>query len=44
MAVPLTRQAGAPFAREFVERKKAEGFVRAVLNGQTDVMVAPLSV
>jgi polar amino acid transport system substrate-binding protein len=45
MAVPQSRQAGAAFVRDFVERKKAEGFVRAVLNenGQTDVMVAPLA-
>lgn len=45
MAVPQSRQAGAAFIRDFVERKKAEGFVRAVLNenGQTDVMVAPLA-
>ena len=45
MAVPQSRQAGAAFVRDFVERKKAEGFVRAVLNenGQTDVMIAPLA-
>jgi polar amino acid transport system substrate-binding protein len=45
MAVPQSRQAGAAFVRDFVERKKAEGFVRAVLNenGQTDVMVAPFA-
>ncbi|MBD8123658.1 transporter substrate-binding domain-containing protein [Pseudomonas lutea] len=45
MAVPQSRQAGAAFVRDFVERKKAEGFVRAVLNenGQTDVMVASLA-
>jgi len=44
MAVPQSRQAGAAFVHEFIERKKAERFVRAVLNGQTCAMVAPLSV
>lgn len=45
MAVPRAREAGAAFVRAFVERKKADGFVRAVLNknGQTDVTVAPLA-
>lgn len=45
MAVPRAREAGAAYVRDFVERKKAEGFVRAVLNdnGQTDVTVAPLA-
>ncbi|EPM42991.1 transporter substrate-binding domain-containing protein [Pseudomonas syringae] len=45
MAVPRAGEAGAAFVRAFVERKKAEGFVRAVLNenGQTDVTVAPLA-
>lgn len=45
MAVPRAREAGAAFVRAFVERKKAEGFVRTVLNenGQTDVTVAPLA-
>jgi len=43
MAVPRTRVAGAAFVRAFVERMKAEGFVRAVLseNNQGDVTVAP---
>jgi polar amino acid transport system substrate-binding protein len=45
IAVPQAREAGAAYIRDFVERKKAEGFVRAVLNdnGQTDVTVAPLA-
>lgn len=45
MAVPRAREAGAAFVRNFVERKKAEGFVDAVLteNGQNDVTVAPLA-
>ncbi|SDT18154.1 amino acid ABC transporter substrate-binding protein, PAAT family [Pseudomonas asplenii] len=45
MAVPRVREAGAAYVRDFVERKKAEGFVRAALddNGQTDVTVAPLA-
>lgn len=45
MAVPRACEAGAAYVRDFVERKKAEGFVRAVLNdnGQTDVTVAPLA-
>ncbi|KRP54513.1 transporter substrate-binding domain-containing protein [Pseudomonas poae] len=45
MAVPRACEAGAAFVRVFVERKKAEGFVRTVLNenGQTDVTVAPLA-
>ncbi|WP_339433894.1 transporter substrate-binding domain-containing protein [Pseudomonas sp. EA_65y_Pfl2_P78] len=45
MAVPRAREAGAAYVSAFVERKKAEGFVRAVLNdnGQTDVTVAPLA-
>lgn len=45
MAVPRAREAGAAFVRDFVERKKAEGFVAAVLtdNGQNDVTVAPLA-
>jgi polar amino acid transport system substrate-binding protein len=45
MAVPRACEAGAAFVRAFVERKKAEGFVRTVLNenGQTDVTVAPLA-
>jgi polar amino acid transport system substrate-binding protein len=44
MAVPRAREAGAAYVRDFVERKKAEGFVRAALNdnGQSDVTVAPL--
>lgn len=44
MAVPRGREAGAAFVRDFVERKKAEGFVRLALveSGQTDVTVAPL--
>lgn len=43
MAVPRERQAGAAYVREFVERKKADGLVRAVLTatGQADVPVAP---
>lgn len=43
MAVSRLREAGAAYVRDFVERKKSEGFVRAVLNanGQTDVAVAP---
>lgn len=45
MAVPRARQAGADFVRAFVERRKSEGFVRAILdnNGQADVAVAPLA-
>lgn len=44
MAVPRARGAGAAFVRTFIERKKAEGFVRDVLdeNDQADVTVAPL--
>jgi len=43
MAVPRNREAGAAYVRDFVERKKAEGFVQAALaaNGQDDVTVAP---
>ncbi|WP_455921225.1 transporter substrate-binding domain-containing protein [Pseudomonas putida] len=43
MAVPRRREAGAAYVRDFVKRKKAEGFVHAALaeNGQTDVAVAP---
>ncbi len=43
MAVPRDREAGAAYVRAFVERKKAEGFVRAALkaSGQADVTVAP---
>lgn len=43
MAVPRQREAGAAYVRDFVKRKKAEGFVHAALaeNGQTDVAVAP---
>jgi polar amino acid transport system substrate-binding protein len=43
MAVPRGHDAGAAFIRDFVERKKAEGFVRAALveSGQSDVTVAP---
>lgn len=44
MAVPRDRVVGAAFLRAFVERKKAEGFVRTALNAsaQADVTVAPL--
>jgi polar amino acid transport system substrate-binding protein len=43
MAVPRGHDAGAAFVRDFVERKKAEGFVRTALveSGQSDVTVAP---
>lgn len=43
MAVPQQCKAGASYVRDFVERKKSEGFVRSALdnNGQTDVTVAP---
>ena len=43
MAVPRRREAGAAYVRDFVERKKAEGFVHGALaaNGQDDVTVAP---
>lgn len=43
MAVPKPFAAGAAFVRDFVERKKAEGFVSAALaaSGQGDVTVAP---
>lgn len=43
MAVSRVHKAGAEFVRAFIERKKAEGFVRTVLNdnGQADVAVAP---
>jgi polar amino acid transport system substrate-binding protein len=43
MAVPRQHVAGAAYVRDFVERKKAEGFVQAALaaNGQGDVAVAP---
>ncbi|MBX8551799.1 transporter substrate-binding domain-containing protein [Pseudomonas cichorii] len=41
MAVPRQREAGAAFVRAFVERKKAEGFVKNALveSGQADVTV-----
>ena len=44
MAVPRPREAGAAYVRDFIERKKAEGFVKAALDlsGQADVTVAPL--
>ncbi|MFV3014479.1 transporter substrate-binding domain-containing protein [Pseudomonas sp. KHB2.9] len=44
MAVPRALAAGAAFVRAFIERKKAEGFVRDVLNenDQAEVSVAPL--
>lgn len=43
MAVPRGHDAGAAYVRDFVERKKAEGFVRSALDqsGQADVTVAP---
>ncbi|QXI30664.1 transporter substrate-binding domain-containing protein [Pseudomonas vanderleydeniana] len=43
MAVPIRRKAAAAYVRDFVERRKVEGFVRAalVLSGQSDVTVAP---
>jgi polar amino acid transport system substrate-binding protein len=43
MAVPITRAAGAAYVRDFVDRKKAEGFITAALaaSGQSDVTVAP---
>jgi polar amino acid transport system substrate-binding protein len=43
MAVPRQRESGAAYVRDFIERKKAEGFVHAALaaNGQSDVAVAP---
>jgi polar amino acid transport system substrate-binding protein len=43
MAVPREREAGAAYVRDFVKRKKDEGFVQAALvaNGQDDVNVAP---
>jgi polar amino acid transport system substrate-binding protein len=43
MAVPRRCEAGAAYVRDFVERKKAEGFVQDALtqNGQADVTVAP---
>jgi polar amino acid transport system substrate-binding protein len=43
MAVPRQRESGAAYVRDFIERKKAEGFVHAALaaNGQRDVAVAP---
>lgn len=45
MAVPRAHEAGAAYVRDFVERKKADGFVRAALidSGQADVTVAPLA-
>lgn len=43
MAVHKPHAAGAAYVRDFVERKKAEGFVSAALaaSGQSDVTVAP---
>ncbi|HEF4761919.1 TPA: transporter substrate-binding domain-containing protein [Pseudomonas putida] len=43
MAVPRQCVAGAAYVRDFIERKKAEGFVHAALaqSGQADVTVAP---
>lgn len=43
MAVPRDREAGAAYVRDFVERKKAEGFVHLALaqSGQAEVTVAP---
>ncbi|WP_223596729.1 transporter substrate-binding domain-containing protein [Pseudomonas sp. A-R-19] len=43
MAVPRGHDSGAAYVRGFVERKKAEGFVRAALDqsGQADATVAP---
>ena len=43
MAVPRGHDSGAAYGRDFVERKKAEGFVRAALDqsGQADATVAP---
>lgn len=43
MAVPRGHDAGAAYVRDFVERKKAEGFVRSALDqsGQADVTVVP---
>ncbi|VVO29612.1 transporter substrate-binding domain-containing protein [Pseudomonas fluorescens] len=43
MAVPRRCAAGAAYVRDFIERKKAEGFVHAALaqSGQADVTVAP---
>ncbi|UZE21168.1 transporter substrate-binding domain-containing protein [Pseudomonas sp. B21-056] len=43
MAVPRQHEAGAAYVRDFVERKKAEGFVKAALihSGQAEVTVAP---
>lgn len=43
MAVPRGRAAAAAYVRAFIERKKAEGFVRdeLVRSGQADVTVAP---
>ncbi|KGU83326.1 transporter substrate-binding domain-containing protein [Pseudomonas mediterranea] len=43
MAVPRQYAAGAAYVRDFVERKKTEGLVRAALiqSGQADVTVAP---
>lgn len=45
MAVPRAREAGAAYVRAFIERRKADGFVRAALidSGQADVTVAPLA-
>ncbi|WP_417694115.1 transporter substrate-binding domain-containing protein [Pseudomonas sp.] len=45
MAVPRARGAGAAYVRAFIERRKADGFVRAALidSGQADVTVAPLA-
>jgi polar amino acid transport system substrate-binding protein len=42
MAVPRQVEAGAAYVKNFVERKKREGFVHKALadNGQTDVTVA----
>ena len=43
MAVPKPFAAGAAFVRDFVERKKADGFVSVALaaSGRSDVTVAP---
>ncbi|AKK00904.1 MULTISPECIES: transporter substrate-binding domain-containing protein [Pseudomonas] len=43
MAVPRRCEAAAAYVRDFIERKKAEGFVHAALaaSGQADVTVAP---
>jgi polar amino acid transport system substrate-binding protein len=45
MGVPLGRDAGARYLRDFVEEMKASGFVAEGLkkSGQGDAMVAPLS-